>query len=204
MCSLWISPVTRGPFQYPIRRLTVRSHKVSKARDLYLELYDRSEIWQARRQRCCRRACQIAKRCDNLAYRSRGIDTSRDLTIRRLIGYWNGALVTTNIMQLRVCVLACNYNTIASCALWLWSIYHMIKWRVVINCNIAIPLTLNHINTFGAPCNILLPQFLVNHSHPDEVYPRFHQGCTVIWLLAKLKRLCETLHCVHKINIMSL
>ena len=83
----------RGPFQYPIRRLIVRSCKVSKPWDLYLELYDRSEIWQAPRERCCRRACQISKRCDNLNYWSRGIETSRDLTIRRVLGYWNGARV---------------------------------------------------------------------------------------------------------------
>ena len=31
------------PFQYPIRRLIRRSRKVSKPRDLYLELFDRSE-----------------------------------------------------------------------------------------------------------------------------------------------------------------
>ena len=84
----------RAPSQYPKRRLSVRSRKVSKPRDLYLKLSDRSEIWQALRQHCCRCACQIAKRCGNLNYQSRGFETSRDLTIRRLIGYWNGALFT--------------------------------------------------------------------------------------------------------------
>ena len=34
----------RAPPQYPIRRLSVRSRKVSKPRYLYLELSDRSEI----------------------------------------------------------------------------------------------------------------------------------------------------------------
>ena len=38
---------TWAPSQYPKRRLSVRSRKVSKPRDLYLELPDRSEIWQA-------------------------------------------------------------------------------------------------------------------------------------------------------------
>ena len=56
----------RTPPQYPKRRLSVRSRKVSKPRDLYLKLSDRSEIWQALRQQCCRCACQISKRCDNL------------------------------------------------------------------------------------------------------------------------------------------
>ena len=32
-------------FQYPMKRLIVRSHKGSKQQDLYLKLYDRSEIW---------------------------------------------------------------------------------------------------------------------------------------------------------------
>ena len=87
-----VSMVTWALFQYPIKRLTVRSRKDSKPRDLYLALSDRSEIWQAPRQQGCRSACQISKRCDNLNYQSRGFETSRDLTIRRLIGYWNGAL----------------------------------------------------------------------------------------------------------------
>ena len=81
----------RAPSQYPKRRLIVRSREVSKSRDLYLELSDRSEIWQALRQHCCRCACQISKRYDNLKYQSRGFETSRDLTIRRLFGYWDGA-----------------------------------------------------------------------------------------------------------------
>ena len=34
-----------APSQYPKRRLSVRSRQVSKPRDLYLELSDRSEIW---------------------------------------------------------------------------------------------------------------------------------------------------------------
>ena len=83
--------VTRAPSQYPKRRLFVRSREVSKPRDLYLELSDRSEIWQALWQHCCRCACQISKRYDNLKYQSRGFETSRDLTKRRLFGYWDGA-----------------------------------------------------------------------------------------------------------------
>ena len=85
---------SRAPSQYPKSRLSVRSRKVSKPRDLYLELSDRSEICQALRQQCCRCACQISKRYDNLKYRSRGFETLRDLTERRLFGYWDGALVS--------------------------------------------------------------------------------------------------------------
>ena len=76
-----------APSQYLKRRLSVRSRKVSKPRNLYLELSDRSAIWQALRQQCCRCACQISKRYDNLKYQSRGFETLRDLTIRRLIAY---------------------------------------------------------------------------------------------------------------------
>ena len=83
--------IYRAPSQYQKIRLSVRSRKVSKSRDLYLELSDRSEIWQALRQQCCRCACQIAKRYDNSKYRSRGFETVRDLTERRLFGYWDGA-----------------------------------------------------------------------------------------------------------------
>ena len=77
--------------QYPKRRLSVRSRYVSKPRDLYLELSDRCEIWQALRQQCCRCVCQISQRYDNLKYQSRGFETLRDLTERRLFGYWDGA-----------------------------------------------------------------------------------------------------------------
>ena len=80
------------PSQYTKRRLSVRSRKVSKPRDLYLELSDRSEIWQALRQQCCRCACQISKRYDNLKYQSHGFESLRDLKKRRLFGYRDGAL----------------------------------------------------------------------------------------------------------------
>ena len=78
----------RALFQYPIRRLIARSREVSKPLDLYLELYDRSDIWQAHWQHCCRCACQISKRCNDWNYQSRGFETSLDLMIGRIIGYW--------------------------------------------------------------------------------------------------------------------
>ena len=89
--STWLSSGfdtqnTRALFQYPIRCLIVRSHKVLKTRDLYSELSDYSEIWQ-----CCQHACQISKQYDNLNCQSHGFETSRNLTIRRLIRYQNGA-----------------------------------------------------------------------------------------------------------------
>ena len=81
LCTL-LGMIPWAPSQYPKRRLSVRSRKVSKPRDLYLELSDRSEIWQALRQQCCRCACQISKRNDKLKYQSRGFETLRDLTIK--------------------------------------------------------------------------------------------------------------------------
>ena len=87
-----IHMVTWAPSQYPKRCLIVRSREVSKPRDLCLELSDHSEIWQALQQHCCRCACQISKRYNNLKYQSRGFEISRDLTIRRLFGYRDGAL----------------------------------------------------------------------------------------------------------------
>ena len=86
----WYTVGPWAPSQYPKRRLIVRSHEVLKPQDLYLELSDHSEIWQPLRQHCCRSACQISKRFDNLKYQSRGFETSRDLTIRCLFGYWEG------------------------------------------------------------------------------------------------------------------
>ena len=81
-----------GPSQYTKRRLFVRSREVSKPRDWYFKLLYRFEIWQAHRQHCCRSACQISERSDNSKYKSRGFETLRDLTERRLFGYWDGAL----------------------------------------------------------------------------------------------------------------
>ena len=83
----------RAPSQYPKRRLFVRSRKVSKPRDWYFKLSYRFEIWQAHRQHCCRSACQISERSDNSKYKSRGFETLRDLTKRRLFGIWDGAQV---------------------------------------------------------------------------------------------------------------
>ena len=59
-------------FWYSIRRLIVASREDSKPRDLYLELFDRSKIWQTHRQYYCQCVCQISKRCDDLNYQSRG------------------------------------------------------------------------------------------------------------------------------------
>ena len=83
----------RALFQCPIRRLFVRCHKVSNPRDLYLKWHDRSNIWQAHRQHCSRYACHLSRRCDYFNYQSRGFQTSRNLTTRRLIEYRNRAPV---------------------------------------------------------------------------------------------------------------
>ena len=38
---------------------------------------------------CCRDTCQISEQSNNFKYKSRGFETFRDLTVRRLIRYWN-------------------------------------------------------------------------------------------------------------------
>ena len=93
-CSVECCARNRAPSQYPKRRLFVRSREVSKPRDRYFKLSYRFEIWQAHRQHCCRSACQISERSDKSKYKSRGFETLRDLTKRRLFGYWDGALVS--------------------------------------------------------------------------------------------------------------
>ena len=85
------SEAVRALSQYPKRRLIVRSREVSKLRYWQFKLSYHFEIWQARRQHCCRDACQISERSHNSKYKYRGFETLRDRTVRRLIGYWNGA-----------------------------------------------------------------------------------------------------------------
>ena len=88
----------------------VRSRKVSKPRDWYFRLSYRFEIWQAHRQRCYRSACQIADRSDNSKYKSRGFETLRDLTERRLFGYWDGAQATGRIVKSSCDIYAGNFE----------------------------------------------------------------------------------------------
>ena len=91
-CTSVMAATLWAPSQYPKKRLFVRSRKVSKPRDWYFKLSYRFEIWQAHRQHCCRSACQISERSENSEYKSRGFETWRDLTKRRLFRYWDGAL----------------------------------------------------------------------------------------------------------------
>ena len=50
-----------------------------------LDFFNCSEIWQAPRQQRCRDACQISELNDHYNTQSRGFETSRDLSVRRLI-----------------------------------------------------------------------------------------------------------------------
>ena len=47
-----------------------------------------------RRHGSCRDACQISERCDHYSIKSRGTETSRNLSVRRLIAKWTEALKT--------------------------------------------------------------------------------------------------------------
>ena len=79
---LAIKSKTRPPFQYPIRRFIVRSRVKSWSREIGI-----ASLWNL--QHYYRGACQIAKWSYNSKYQSRGFETLWDLTVRRLIGYWN-------------------------------------------------------------------------------------------------------------------
>ena len=120
-------PMSWAPSQYPKRRLSVRSPKVSKPRDRYFKLSYRFEIWQAHRQHCCRSACQISERSDNSKYKSRGFETLRDLTERRLFVYWDGALVPGDNIS--------NYNNNYCLGLFRWVYFSSdgVVMRVSIN-----------------------------------------------------------------------
>ena len=95
--ELWLSCIQKvqGPVSISDKTSYCKISQSLEAARYYLELSDRSQIWQAHLQQCCRYACQISKRYDDLNYQYRSFETSRDLTIRRLIGYWNRAQVTS-------------------------------------------------------------------------------------------------------------
>ena len=60
-------------------------------------------LWNLTGTSAGRCACQISKWCDDFNYQSRGFEISRDLTIRRLKGYWNGPNVV--IKGLAYCLI---------------------------------------------------------------------------------------------------
>ena len=62
---------------------TARSREVSKYARFMFRLYNRFEILQAHRYQSCRDACQITERRDHYNTKSRGFETSRELTVRR-------------------------------------------------------------------------------------------------------------------------
>ena len=102
---------------------TVPAYEDLKPRDWYFKLSYRFEIWQAHRQQCCRSACQISEWSDNSEYKSRGFETSRDLTIRRLFGYWDGAQVSRAgtglvITSHRYCYYICFWHSRPLRAQW--------------------------------------------------------------------------------------
>ena len=68
------------------------SREVSKPRDWYLKLLCRFGIWQVHQLQYHGSARPIWKRSANSKIKSRGFESLRDFTIRRLIGYWNRAL----------------------------------------------------------------------------------------------------------------
>ena len=60
-----------------------RSRDMWKPLDMALELFNRSEIWQASRQRSCRDACQIKERYWHFQTQSQGLEPSRHSVVWR-------------------------------------------------------------------------------------------------------------------------
>ena len=71
-----------APFRYAIRRLTISP----EAARFMLRIV--RSLWNLPSP-----PVPVKFRWDNSNHQSRSFETSRDLSIRRLIGYWNGALV---------------------------------------------------------------------------------------------------------------
>ena len=99
--DVWSRTTTKAwaTFQYPRLRLMVRSRKVSKLRKMRLELYDCSEIDRHLGSSIADVPVNgISKRCNDLNYQSHEFDTSRDLTIISIFGYWNRVMAMTDRM----------------------------------------------------------------------------------------------------------
>ena len=83
--------------QYPIRRVIVRSRRVLKSWVflviIVLLLWNLTGSSEA--LNCCLCAWQFQSDTIYFNTRSRAFETLRDLTTRRLIGYWNGAAVVS-------------------------------------------------------------------------------------------------------------
>ena len=81
---LIMSSDDQGDFQC----YTLRSRKISKPRDLYLELFDSYEIWQVSRQLCCQSACPISKQHANSNYLCRCFEAWWGFTLKQLSLQW--------------------------------------------------------------------------------------------------------------------
>ena len=86
---MWNPLMANWTFQYPIRCLIVRSREVSKQWDWQFDLWHWFEIWQVQHSQA---AVRISEWSNNSKHKFRGFETSLDLTVRRLIRYWNGGL----------------------------------------------------------------------------------------------------------------
>ena len=85
--GIWWGMSNIYPFQYPIRRIVIRSRKTSKARDREFKCSYRFQIWPAHRQHCCWGACPISEPSGNSEYNSwlRDFTRSYDKTSYRIL-----------------------------------------------------------------------------------------------------------------------
>ena len=121
----WTNHSIWALFQYPIKRLMVRSRKALKPRDLYLKLSDRSEIWHAPRQQCCRRACKIPKRCEFFKPQSCAFETARshDKTSYRILKRGPGLsaryIMNSSTLDMHSLITVQLYAKLITCYRWL-------------------------------------------------------------------------------------
>ena len=80
----------------------MRSHEVLKARDLCLEFFDRTAIWQTPRQHCCRCASQTSKRYKHPILRLLGFARSHDKTSYHILKLGSAVLAhRCRVMHIR-------------------------------------------------------------------------------------------------------
>ena len=89
-----------APFQYPIRHLIKTSRKVSKPRDFVFRIV---RSLDGPLSSSAVDVPVVSQRCTNLSFKPSGFDASRNVRMRRLLGYWNGAQVCALVFLVSRC-----------------------------------------------------------------------------------------------------
>ena len=139
-----------------------------QARNQVLKCSYQFEIWQAYWQHCCPGACQISEQSVNFKYKPRSFEALCDLTIRRLIGYWNRALMATITEWI---------DEVAPLKLQLtWVITdHRNIWNVII----YLSLLSDKLSEYKRPLEVVITEWI------DEVLPDWPHGSGTVWIIAR-------------------